>query len=91
LRALFFFSSRKDAKPQRNCGPLGMTFRRGGLALRLGGFARLIIFLAKTHRGGQDAKTQRGRIPFGQFDKFSLIKYRNARYSNPGYDNYETY
>lgn len=27
-----FFSSRKAAEPQRNCGPLGMTFRRGGLA-----------------------------------------------------------
>jgi len=40
-RKKFFFYSRKDAETQRNCGALGMTFRRGGLAWRLGGFARL--------------------------------------------------
>ena len=28
------FSSRKDAEPQRNCGALGLTFRRGGLDLQ---------------------------------------------------------
>jgi hypothetical protein len=39
-RQLFFFSSRKDAEPcpprwaQRNCGTLGLTFHRGGLALQ---------------------------------------------------------
>ncbi len=31
-RKTYFFSSRKDVKPQRNCGALGLTFRRGGLA-----------------------------------------------------------
>jgi hypothetical protein len=31
-RKTYFFSSRKDAEPQRNCGALGLTFRRGGLA-----------------------------------------------------------
>jgi hypothetical protein len=48
----FIFYSRKGAETQRNCGPLDMTFRRGGLPLRLGGFARLIFFLFSSRQGG---------------------------------------
>jgi hypothetical protein len=43
-----------------------MTFRRGGLPLRLGGFARLIFFFfssRKAHRGGQDAEKSQNDQP----------------------------
>jgi len=43
------FSSRKDAETQRNCSPLGKTFRRGGLPLRLGGFARRLFAVLNSY------------------------------------------
>jgi len=45
LILFFFFILTKtclreaNAEPQRNCGLIGLTFRRGGLAWRLCGFA----------------------------------------------------
>jgi hypothetical protein len=64
LRAIFF-SSRKDAEAQRNCGPLGLT--SGGLCglaalqpVRSGG--RLIYFLFYSRN---DAEKQRNCGPLG--------------------------
>jgi hypothetical protein len=55
LRGDLFFSSRKGAETQRNCGLIGLTFRRGGLALRLCAPNTFFIFYSrKAHRGGQN-------------------------------------
>ncbi len=57
--SFFFFLLAKAQSPacgrqaQRNCGPLGMTFRRGGLPLRLHYFARLIFFLFFSRKGAE--------------------------------------
>ena len=74
---LFFLRAKahrggQDAKPQRNNGALGLTFRLGGQASLLCAFPTLqpapqncgelfffFYILAKTHRGGQDAEPQR--------------------------------